>query len=139
MNTVDIAKVFGISALGLLVTALLVTTGCSKRSDGPRHKSIEGKVTEIDTASDEVGMLWYNPKERREQHIRGTLATDAEILIDGRTAKLDDVLIDDVVSVTGRIEKHNGEPKLVAVKVHITRNNRTDSLDAPPPATQPQL
>jgi hypothetical protein len=137
MNT-RFAKVFGMAALGLLATALLVTAGCGKRSASPTHKSIEGKVTEIDTASDEVGMLWYNPKEKKDQPIRGTLATDAEILINGRTAKLEDVVVDDIVSVTGRIEKHNGEPKLVAVKVHITRPNGADPLEPAVPATQPQ-
>lgn len=138
MNKFAIARVFGIAVLGLFVSALLVTTGCGKRSEGPRHRSIEGKVTEINTSTDEVAMLWYNPKEKRDQNIRGTLAADAEILINGRTAALEDVVIDDLVEVTGRIEKHNGEPKLVAVKVNVVRPDGPDGAQNAAPSTQPE-
>lgn len=127
-----IALSLGISAL------LLIGGGCGKKSEEPKHRNIEGKVTSIDTATDEVRMLWYNPKEKQEMEIKGTLAPEAEILINGRTAKLEDVQIDDAVSVTGRIEKHDGERKLVAVKVHITRPTDSEPAPAGTATTQPQ-
>lgn len=142
MCKIRAAKRVGFLGVGLLAATFLFAGGCRGKDEGVKHKNIEGKVTYIDAASDEVRMLWYNPKDKKDKEISGTLAPEAEILINGRTAKLSDVKIDDVVSVTGRIERHDGEPKLVAVKVLITRPTDTEpaetkAAETEVPATEP--
>ena len=71
----------------------------------------------------------------RQLELTGKLAPDAEILINGSTARLEDVQTEDQVEVTGRVEKRGDEQQLVATKVQITR------LDAgtasAPAASQP--
>ncbi|MBI4582156.1 MAG: hypothetical protein HY718_20840 [Planctomycetes bacterium] len=123
------------------LAALLAAGGCGSKDDTPKHSSIRGKVTSIDTSTGEVRMLWYNPNEKKEKQITGTLAPEAEIFIDGKTALLKDVMVDDTVTVTGRREKHDGQIKLVAVKVEIRRDGDdepTSTAPAESPATRPQ-
>ena len=139
MSKKSLIKCACLSLLALAAAGTLVAGGCGKKDEGPKHKVIDGKVTHIDATSDEVRMLWYNPKEKVDQEIKGTLASEAEIFINGRTAKLEDVVIDDQVRVTGRVEKHDGERKLVAVSVHVTRTTTTEPAESgTPAATQPQ-
>jgi hypothetical protein len=139
MNIVSRKKLV-VAPFGLLaLTALLGPLGCGKSDDTPKHRSITGKVSGIDPVTNEVRMLWYNPKEKKEQEIPGTLAPDSEILINGRTARLDEVMVDDPVEVIGRVEKHAGEKKLVALKVYVTRpeNATTAAASAPANASAP--
>lgn len=111
-----------VSMLSLSVlAAILGSAGCGKNDDAPKYHHIEGRVSGISPVSNEVKMMWYNEKEKKEVEITGTLAPDSEILINGHTARLEDVMLDDNVEVTGRVEKHNGERKLVAQKVKISR------------------
>ncbi|HOJ75360.1 MAG TPA: hypothetical protein PLQ89_18755 [Phycisphaerae bacterium] len=138
MNKHTLAHHGWIILAGLLLTAVLTTAGCGKKDETPKHISIEGRVLAIDTATGQVKMLWYNEKEKREREIEGTLAPEAEILINGQTATLEDVKVDDIVAVTGRLEKHDGEPKAVAVKVHITRPTATEPAEAEPAPAPPQ-
>lgn len=136
MTAITLNRRVVLPVLALGAAGLLVAVGCGKKDEGPKYKVIEGKVTVIDPSSDEVEMLWYNPEKMKETKVRGTLDSQAEIFINGRTAKLADVVVGDQVEVTGRIEKHDGEPKLVAVKVHVERKTDTQPADATAPATQ---
>ncbi len=135
MTTAPFSKRICFALVILAAAALPVLSGCGGKDEPPQHKSIKGRVTSIDVASGQVQMLWYNEKEKQERPITGTLAADAEILINGRTARLEDVMIDDTVEVTGRREKEDGQPKLVAVKVTVTRTT-TEPADSP--ASQPK-
>lgn len=133
----DMSKKLAALSLGLSAV-LLFSSGCGKKNEEPKHRNIDGKVTSIDTTTGEVRMLWYNAKEKKDMELTGTLSPDAEILINGRTAKLEDVQVDDNVSVTGRVEKHEGEPKLVALKVQISRPTDTEPAPANAAETKPQ-
>jgi hypothetical protein len=128
--------------MALLTTLALVgIAGCGGTDEAPEHKSIKGKVTRIDTSSGQVCLMWYNPKEKAEKEITGTLSSNAEICINGKTARLEDVMVDDEVTVTGFREKHDGVPRLVAVKVDIRRATASEPAEpagATPPASQPQ-
>ncbi len=118
------------------VAAMLVSaSGCSSKNEEPKHRTIKGTVLNIDASSGQVEMLWYNPKEKQERKIVGKLAPDAEILINGKTARLEDVTVNDKVAVTGRVEKHDGQPSLVAVKVDI---RRPTTRPASAPASRPK-
>lgn len=117
-----------------IVLACLTVAGCSKDSDEPKYRELKGKVSSIDPTTGQVGMTYYNEKRKTEQALVGKLAPDAEILIDGATATLADVRIDDEVVVTGRVEKRDGEPQLVATQVRIQRREAGTSEAATKPA-----
>lgn len=131
------------TALGVLaLTACLLGAGlwagCSKDDDQPKVRTVPGRVAAVDPASGEVQMYYYNEKEKKEILVSGTLASNAEILINGRTARLEDVRVDDKMTVTGRIEKHDGERNLIAVKVEIDRPGEADSQPESQPTTASQ-
>ena len=103
--------------MGIVVAlALLSVAGCGDKSDSSKHINAKGRVTGIDLTSGQVKMLWYRSKGDLE--ISGTLAPNAEILINGRTVRLEDVQIGDSVEVIGRVENKNS---IVATQVHIKR------------------
>jgi hypothetical protein len=119
----------------LLTGALFIAPGgCREKEETPKYRNLPGRVTAINTSTGEVEMSTYIPKQRKEVTLKGKLAPDAEILIDGSTARFEDVHIDDRVDVEGRLEKHGGEPQLVATKVRVTRGNAGSSSA---PATAP--
>jgi len=96
--------------------------GCGKDQDAPKYQELKGRVSSVDQASGVVEMDWYSPKQKKEIKLPGKLAPDAEILINGATARLEDIQIGDLVVVTGREEKHdNKKDRLVATKVEVTR------------------
>lgn len=119
-----------------LAGALLLAampSGCSRESEGPEYNEIEGTVSGIDGEGGAVRMRWYSPKRNETIELTGFLASDAEILIDGRTARLEDVQIEDRVVVVGRQEKVNGERRLVATRVEVRRHEAGASQPADPP------
>lgn len=120
------------AALLALLTAGL--SGCGKNDEKPKYRTLPGKVTHIDLKTGEVKGHFYVENEHKEMDIAGKLAANAEILIDGKTARLDDVQIDDKVKVTGYVERIDGEPRMVAVKVEIDRGG---AEPASAPATEP--
>lgn len=119
-----------------LVVGVLAGSGCGKDKDQPKHFQVKGKVTAIDTSSGAVKIMWYNPKQKREEERTGTLAPESEIWINGKTARLEDVLIDDTATIAGRLEKKDGEPKLVAIRVDIRRAT-TEPAAGEAASTQP--
>ncbi len=125
----------------LLGTLLLagMPWGCSREPEGPEYNEIEGTVSGIDGEGSSVRMRWYSPKRNEIIELTGFLAPDAEILIDGRTARLEDVQIEDRVVVVGRQEKRNGERRLVATRVEIRRHEAgaSQAAETPPEAGAP--
>ena len=115
----NIIRMLAVSVV--LATAVSMVSGCSKDSDAPKYREIEGRVTGVDVATGEVSMSAYSPKQKKEMIYRGKLAPDAEIWINGATAALKDVEIDDRVTVTARIEKSDSGTQLIATKVEIER------------------
>lgn len=103
----------------------VLAIGCGQDSELPEYDQITGEVASIDKASGEVSMSYFSEKHRKNVEIRGRLAPEAEIFIDGVTARLDDVRIGDRVKVLGRVEKREGERNLVALKVEIDRREPT--------------
>lgn len=110
------------AGLGMaLLLAGLLAGGCRKEDDTPKYQVIEGRVKSINTQTQEVEMVWYNERKKQEITLQGKLAPDAEIMINGRTARPEDIMIDERVKVTGREEKRDGLRQLVAVKVEVVR------------------
>ncbi|UCD28622.1 MAG: hypothetical protein JSV03_16325 [Planctomycetota bacterium] len=118
----------------LLTVSFSLLIGCGKDSEKPEYKEVEGKVSSINLETDVVKMWYYSPKKQKEIELEGTLASDAEILINGVVAPLEDLRVDDRVKVVGRIEKHGDEKKLVATKVDVTRSEKITIDTATKPA-----
>jgi hypothetical protein len=107
--------------------------GCGKNSDRPAYREVEGRITAINRETEEVSMTTFNEKKGKYMTLTGRLAPDAEIFIDGQTARFEDIRVDDRVRVAGQVEDHDGERRLVANRVAVTRL-ASDEIDA---ATQP--
>jgi len=119
-------------ALAAIVVISLLA-GCSKDKERSKILQRPGRVASIDTQTGIVEMWTYSPKQKKEIKIPGTLDPNVEIMINGATASLADVNIDDKVMVTGRVIKTDGESKFMALKVEVTRPEATT---APAPETQ---
>ena len=114
-------------ALGLSVVLAVAAgsvVGCGNDSDRLKYREITGRITSIDLKTGVVSMSYYNPKHKREMPLSGRLAPDAEVFINGATARLQDLRVDDHVTVTGRRDKRDGERPLIATRVHVTREER---------------
>jgi hypothetical protein len=117
-----------IKRMGVVAAALAwtVAAGCGGSDSRPEaeYDQLLGQVTSIDRASGEVAMSYRSDKHNKEMTIQGKLAPEAEILIDGATARLEDVRIGDWVKVRGRVEKRDGSRNWVALNVEIDRRGR---------------
>lgn len=115
-----------------------LAAGCGSGDDRPEaeYDQISGQVTSIDQGSGEVAMTYRSDKHGRDMTIQGKLAPEAEILIDGATARLEDVRVGDSVKVRGRVEKRDGSRNWVALNVEIDRRGRGPATW--PTASMPQ-
>lgn len=114
-------KMHNLGSFVLLAAAGGLLVGCGKDSERPKYRPIEGRITAIDLDTGVVKMKWYNPKKKEEVEISGKLAPNAELLINGETARLQDLHVDDQVRVTGREDEREGIKQLVATQVEVTR------------------
>jgi outer membrane lipoprotein-sorting protein len=106
--------------------------GCGKNEDAPTYQELKGRVAAVDQANGIVEMNWFSPKQKKEIMLSGKLAPDAEILINGATARLEDIQVDDKVTVIGREERHDGKRDLVATKVEVIRSEPAESTASKP-------
>ncbi len=119
--------------IGLVVVFFLLMGGCSKDSDTPRYKPVEGTIVSIDKKSGVVTLSVYDQNTHKERVLEGTLDPNAEIFIDGKTARPEDVFVNDLVRVDVLIEKHEGQPRYVAKKVEVLRHaHSSESADSQP-------
>jgi hypothetical protein len=128
------AKTWGIS---LLLLAATVPAGCSDGGDKPpKMRRLEGIAKKIDLRSGIVSMLWKNDKGK-EIELEGTVKSDAEITINGRAHKLEDLRDGDQVVVIGYRDKTGGVEKLIATKIEVSRPQEMDWKTVGGPTTQP--
>ena len=120
---------------GILGSAAL--SGCKDDSDIPKSRVLEGRVKDIDVASGVLTGKFYIKKQNEEVELKGKLAPDAEILINGVTAALGDLKVDDMVTVTGWEEKRGNDRKLIAKKVEVTRPLSSQPAGGSKPSTAP--
>jgi len=128
MKMAGISKFFTFA----LIVALSAVGGCRDKSTTPKAHTLKGRVTKIDAASGVVTGKFVNKKTGEDMDLSGKLAPDAEIMIDGRTANLNEVEIGDEVEVIGFDEKQDDDHHMIAKKVKITR-----STPSTRPATRP--
>ncbi len=117
---------------GWVAVLVFLTAGCSKDADKPRYKPVEGTIVSIDKKSGLVTLSLYDQKAHQERTLEGYLDPNAEIFIDGKTARPEDVLVNDLVRVDVLIEKHEGQPRYVAKKVEVLRSNQSEKANTQP-------
>ena len=103
----------------LMVVAGAVLHGCGKNAESRSYAVLEGRVIQIDSGG-VIHMAAYRPKTNSEFNIAGMLAPNAEIIINGATARQEDICVGDRVKVTGYKDKQNEQ--IVATKVEIKRD-----------------
>lgn len=116
----------------VLLTGLLIS-GCGKDKDEVKFHTREGRVAAINKETGAFEGWFYSKKHKKELKMPGRLDPNVEIVINGATASVDDVRIDDKVTVTVKEIKRRGERELIATKVEVTRIDE----EAVPAASEP--
>jgi hypothetical protein len=126
-----------VAVVALAFFAGTVITGCSSGDDKPpKMRRLEGIAKKIDLRSGVVSMLWKNDKGK-EIELAGTVKADAEITINGRAHKLEDLREGDAVVVVGFRDKSGGAEKLIATRIEVSRPEEMDWKTVGTPTTQP--
>lgn len=121
----------------LVLLAGTAITGCSDGGDKPpKMRRLEGIAKRIDLRGGVVSMLWKNDKGK-EIELQGTVKADAEITINGRVHKLEDLREGDAVVVTGFRDKSGDVEKLIATKIEVSRPQELEWKTVGGPTTQP--
>lgn len=122
-----------------LVVAVGVVAGCGDGSKkAPKMKTVTGVAKAIDLKNNSVSMSFVNP-EGKEITLTGSVKPDAEVWINGRSHKLEDIHEGDKVTVLGYRDKASDEIKLIATKIEVTRPEGSDwkKSDKSADATKP--
>lgn len=121
------------SVAAVFLTALAFS-GCGEEKPTRKYRTLEGIAESIDAAGGQVAMRWYHVKSQQWRVIKGQVTDETEVLVNGRSAKLEDVRSGDPVKVVGYQEGKGLNVRLVATKVLVTREDltTTPSPDAPP-------
>ena len=106
-------------ALVMVAGALL--SGCGKDENEVKYHRREGRVAAINQETGVFEGWFYSKKQKQEIKLPGRLDPNVEILINGATATVADVRIDDKVTVTVREVKRSGQSEFIATKVEVIR------------------
>jgi ribosomal protein S12 len=109
-------------------------TGCKSKDKQPKHRTLHGTVSTIDTSNGTVAMNWFNENLGKSMVVAGKITKDTEIYIDGKLGDITHIQENDEVSVEG----FKKGTDIVAVKVMITRNaTQSQTIKKPTPTSQP--
>ena len=117
------------------MAAAAAMIGCGKEKESSKYINVAGRVTSIDFETGEVSIKTYSHKDREDRIFPGRLAMDAEIFIDGKTARLEDVQVDDFVTARIRVIKRDGERHRFVTKIEVKREGPAATDPATGPAS----
>ena len=100
---------------------LLGLAGCPEKEPKRTYAVREGRVRSVNPETGEVSMTYVDPKTNAKSVIQGRVTQNTEILVNGRSASLDDVRLGEWVKVTGYREGPKTDPRVVATRVEIQR------------------
>ena len=109
----------------LAVMLMGIMAGCSRDADRNKYRTVEGRIISVDAETGVISMSFYAKRQGTEIPISGKLAPEGEVLIDGVTARLEDLQPGDQVSVRGLEEKREGEEQFVATRIEVSRRGTT--------------
>ena len=125
-------KTHALGLFTLVIAAGGLVSGCGKDKEVKYHKR-EGRVADINQETGVFEGWFYSHKQKQEIKLSGRLDPNVEVLINGATATVADVRIDDKVKVTVREIKHDGQSEFVATKVEVIRPQEEPSPSASAP------
>lgn len=105
----------------LVIAVGVLVGGCGKDKDEVKYHNREGRVATINPETGVFEGLFYSKKHKQEIKLSGRLDPNVEVFINGATAKVSDVRVDDKVVVEVREVKHGSEREFIATKVEVTR------------------
>lgn len=139
------SRTLGMRCFVGLLAAVLGFAGCSdKEKKPPKVRKIEGIAKHIDLKNNDVSMLFKDDRGV-ERELRGTIRENTEVVINGRTQKLEDIRENDRIIVTGYKDGSGDRAQLVATMIEVIRPQESDwkkapsqpVAGAPAPTTQP--
>ena len=101
--------------------------GCSDDKPKRKYHVLEGTVKNVDLSTNKVSMLWYSEKRGMELTVDGTVTGETEVLINGRVAKLEDLIIGERIKVEGYQVGKGENKRLVATRVTVERSEVIDT------------
>jgi hypothetical protein len=108
------------------ILLILFVVGCSDSSKKPRKiRNIDGTARKIDLKNNVVSMIVVD-KEGHDREMQGTVRDDAEVIINGRASKLEDVREGDKVTVSYYKEGKDDDVKFIATKIEVKRAKDED-------------
>lgn len=118
----------------ILLSIVVMPSGCSDRDGGkPKIRKKSGIATKIDVANRVVSMTTTN-KAGQSIELPGTFNDDTVVLINGRTASIQDIREGDKVEVEGYREGEGQAQKLIATRVVVDRPEDQDWKSSKKPA-----
>lgn len=124
---------WGVRCVVGLLTAVLGFAGCSdKEKKSPKVRKIEGIAKHIDLKNNDVSMVFKDDRGV-ERELRGTIRENTEVVINGRTQKLEDIRENDRIIVTGYKDGSGDGAQLVATMIEVIRPQESDWKKAPAP------
>ena len=118
-----------------LLPTLTLAVGCGKDRAEPKHRTLTGIAESINVDTGEVSMRFYREKTQQWTTVSGEVTDQTEVLINGRQAKLSEVLPGDNVEVVGKQEGEGLNKRLVALRITVTRE---EEFSASAPAAEPK-
>jgi hypothetical protein len=108
----------------ILATMALSTPGCSKKDEGPKVMTLEGKVEQLELKANGTGVLtvlYFS--EKQNQDVLGTalITPTTEVLIDGVIATAKEIRIGERVRGDVRVDKKGNKKTQIVVKIYVDR------------------
>ena len=127
----------------IALLALFAPSGCSDDAgDKPRIKKVQGVAKSINVEKRIVSMTWTDDRGH-ERELEGTFKDDAEVLINGRSQKIEDIRPGYKVTVWGYREGKGENQKRIVEKVVVDRPRSSDwkptgqgDAKSPPPTDE---
>jgi hypothetical protein len=115
--------------VSLLLTVVVVGSGCRQRDRKPELLDLEGRIESIKRESAQAGEItisYYSEKMRREMTGSGEVTPETQITIDGEPATLADLREGDRVRGRVQIAKQRDGKRATAVSIRVERPKPAD-------------
>lgn len=102
----------------------LSANGCSKKDEGPKVITLDGKVEEVDVRADgtgEITVLYYSEKQGQEVMGTARITTETEVMIDGVVASAKEIRVGERVRGDVRVDKKGDEKIQTVLKIYVDR------------------
>lgn len=125
-----------VAVIGLLALAALGLYS-ARSSLSTSVRTVSGVITQLDVPTRAAAMEIVLPRTGKTVEIRGQVAPECEIRIDGAVGTLADVKVGDAVEVTGAFSRNKTVTAQRVLVRRATTGSATQAAPAPPQPTPP--